>query len=420
MNEHPRRTFIQAASAAGVAAMFARGAQAAADDENPTITLISGWQTVNIGDIAHTPGVLDILARHVPQAKIILWPGGKLDRDVVPLLKRNYPALHITSDVDEIYERTDLLIHGSGPGVIRADRLVAWHRKTGKPYGILGVTVSDPKACFEALEHARFVFTRETHSLERIKRASIGEKGPEVGFMPDGTFALSMRDDASADRFLALHGLEAGKFICVVPRLRYTPYHKIRGITDPKALEEWHRKDAHNERFAEQDHAKARAAIIRWVRETGGKVLLAPEMTYQLEIMRPLLVDPLPEDVRRNVIRRETYWMPDEAASTYARARAVLSFECHSPIIAAAVGTPAFYLRQPEDTIKGQMFYDVGLKDWVFEIDETTGEQVAARLMEVHGDYPAAKRYLAKAMKGVDQRIDEAMKAVGNAINKPR
>ncbi|MFW6104173.1 MAG: hypothetical protein ACOC59_03795 [Bacteroidota bacterium] len=49
---------------------------------------------------------------------------------------------------------------------------------------------------------------------------------------------------------------------------------------------------------------------------------------------------------------------------------AVLSFECHSPIMSCFNGTPAFYLRQPEDTIKGQMRYDIGLEDWVFEIEK--------------------------------------------------
>ena len=411
-----RRDVLKGSAAAGFLAALNHAS--AGEARVPTITLISGWQTVNIGDVAHTPGVLDLLSKYIPTAKVILWPGGKLDREVVPLLEKNFPKVQISSDLDEIYGKTDLLLHGSGPSVVRADRLVAWHKATKKPYGIYGVTVSDPKVCAEALKHARFVFTRETTSIERIQKAGI--EGPQLGFGPDGTFALSMRNDAAAARFLNEHDLVEGKFICIVPRLRYTPYHKIRGITDPKALEEWKRKDVHNERFAEKDHAKARTAIIRWVRETGGKVLLVPEMTYQLEIMQPLLIDPLPEDVKKNVVRRATYWMPDEAASTYARARAVLSYECHSPIMACAVGTPTFYLRQPEDTIKGQMYYDIGLKDWVFEIDEATGEQIADHLMEVHHDFATAKQYLAAAMKRVDDRMQTALKTIADAATPPR
>ncbi len=42
-----------------------------------------------------------------------------------------------------------------------------------------------------------------------------------------------------------------------------------------------------------------------------------------------------------------------------------ICFENHCPILACVQGTPAFYLRQPEDTIKGQMWYDIGLSDWI-------------------------------------------------------
>src|SRR5690606_8500035 len=102
-----------------------------------------------------------------------------------------------------------------------------------------------------------------------------------------------------------------------------------------------------NEQFREKDHAKLRKAMIAWVRNTGNKVLVCPEMTYQVDIMDELLIDPLPDDVKPYVFKRG-YWLPDEAASIYQKAVAVLSFECHSPIIAAANNTPFFYLRQPE------------------------------------------------------------------------
>jgi len=39
----------------------------------PTILIVSGWQDVNIGDIAHTPGLLNILQKHLPDCRLILW-----------------------------------------------------------------------------------------------------------------------------------------------------------------------------------------------------------------------------------------------------------------------------------------------------------------------------------------------------------
>ena len=42
-----------------------------------TILLVSGWQDVNIGDIAHTPGLIHILKTFLPEYKIILWKKSK-------------------------------------------------------------------------------------------------------------------------------------------------------------------------------------------------------------------------------------------------------------------------------------------------------------------------------------------------------
>lgn len=155
--------------------------------------------------------------------------------------------------------------------------------------------------------------------------------------------------------------------------------------------------------------------MIAWVRETRNKVLVCPEMTYQVDIMDELLINPLPEDVKPFVIKRG-YWLPDEAASVYAKAHTVLSFECHSPIIAAANGTSCFYLRQPEDTIKGQMYYDLGFKDWTFEIEQTEGKQISDRLREVWSDYPAALAKLKMSMDKVSEIYAERVSFVKETI----
>jgi hypothetical protein len=135
-------------------------------------------------------------------------------------------------------------------------------------------------------------------------------------------------------------------------------------------------------------------------------VLVCPEMTYEVDIMDELLIDPLPEDVKPFVVKRG-YWFPDEAASVYARAFAILSFECHSPIIAIRNGTPAFYLRQPEDTIKGQMYYDLGLSNWIFEIEQTVGKQIADRLMEIYINPGPARSKLMEVQKIIREYYKE-------------
>lgn len=386
-------------------------------NESKTILVVSGWQDVNIGDIAHTPGLLYILETFIPEAKIILWKKSNATEEVKHLLSINFPKVKViygsvdaSKNVDnpEVYEAfkaSDILVHGSGPLVVGQTNLEAWAKHTDKPFGIFGVTIQDiNEKLKELLQKASFIYTRETASIDVLSKA--GLKGSHISFTPDATFYLNIHDDEKADRFLNENGLETKKFICVIPRLRKTPYYKISSNT---GWSEQRIKDTEelNNRCKEWDHAKLREAMIAWVRETGNKVLVCPEMTYQVDIMDELLIDPLPEDVKPFVVKRG-YWMPDEAASVYAKAHTVLSFECHSPIIAAANGTPMFYLRQPEDTIKGQMYYDLGFDDWTFEIEQTEGKQITDSLREVWTDYEKAKDKLEVSMKKVDENYADS------------
>ncbi len=377
---------------------------------NKTILLVSGWQDVNIGDIAHTPGLLPILQTFLPDYEIVLWKRSE-GKEVKDLLNRNYPAVSIiygavdndknvsNREVLEAMQKADIMIHVSGPSVVGRTNLEAWVKHTDKPFGIFGTTIQHIDSDLEALlKKSAFIYTRETASLEVLKKSGI--KGKHVSFAPDATFYLNMRDDSRAEQFLKENELKEKEFICVIPRLRYTPYHKIRKMdwTAEKIKE----VEDTNDQYKEKDHSKMREAMIRWIRETGNKVLVCPEMTYQVDNMDELLIDPLPEHVKPNVVKRG-YWLPDEAASIYSKAHTVLSFECHSPIIAAANGTPMFYLRQPEDTIKCQMYYDLGFDDWMFEIDQTEGHQIAERLMGVWRDYDKAKNKLTRSMGKIDK-----------------
>jgi polysaccharide pyruvyl transferase WcaK-like protein len=396
--------------------------------KNPTILLVSGWQDVNIGDIAHTPGLLHVLETFLPGSKIILWKKSGYNQKVSRIYSENFPNVRVLygnvneqKEIDnpellEAFNESDILLHGSGPLLVGADHVASWIKHTGKPFGVFGVTLQNPNEYHqELLKKAAFIFTRETHSIQHLKKTGI--EGGHIGFVPDATFFLNIRDDKNAEQFMASNKLEAKKFICAIPRLRVTPYYKFNpnnaGWSD-KRIEE---VEALNERCKEWDHAKMREAMIAWVRETGNKVLVCPEMTYQVDIMDELLINPLPDDVKPFVVKRG-YWLPDEAASIYSHAHTVLSFECHSPIIAATTGTPFFYLRQPEDTIKGQMYYDLNFEDWVFEIEETEGAQITGRLREIWNNYPAAKAKLKAQMDKIGQIYSDRVEQMNTVIDK--
>jgi hypothetical protein len=138
-------------------------------------------------------------------------------------------------------------------------------------------------------------------------------------------------------------------------------------------------------------------------------------MTYEIQLAKEQLVDRLPQDVKKNVVWRDTYWLPDEAASIYSKAQAVVSMECHSPLIALHNGTPAIYVRQPTDTCKGQMYRDFGSGEWFFEIDETSGEQLWSCLEAIHRDPTKAKVRVRSVISTVEQRQKRMVDAVRRA-----
>ncbi len=411
-----RRDWLRKASVLTSGLVLSNMISCSTAKKNPVILLVSGWQDVNIGDIAHTPGLLHVLETFLPKARIILWKRSKSEV-VKELLHINFPEVKVIyGDVDsdkntesqeviEALNEADIMIHGSGPSLVGADNLACWMKNSDKPFGVYGATLEKPGDYHQSiLKKAAFIFTRETLSIEHLR--NVGIEGPHVQFAPDATFFMNIKDLDKADQFLKSKGLEERKFICAIPRLRVTPYYKINPNNSGWSDERIRQVDELNNSKKEVDHAKMREAIIVWVRETGNKVLVCPEMTYEVDIMDELLINPLPSDVKPFVVKRG-YWLPDEAASVYAKAHTVLSFECHSPIMAAANGTPFFYLRQPEDTIKGQMYYDLGFNDCVFEIEKTEGNQIAGRLREVWTDYDKANAKLKKSMDRVDQIYSE-------------
>ena len=443
-----RRGFLSCAAGAAGSLCGARGFAAG---RAPQILLRSSWQSVNIGDVGHTPGALDLIGENFPEAEVTLWPG-RLGNGSRELLTRNYPKLKIaeggldagnrpsTPALAKAWEDADLYLSGSGSGFPASNHAVAFQRATGKPVGVFGVSMDpisgigkgrgaeggtlDSLRARTALlppdhlaadlrfiiDRAAFFFCRDTISRDYLRAQ--GVKARVVEFGPDAQLGMRLRDDERGLSYLKAKGLEPVKFVCVIPRKRYTPYYQVNGVARTPDDDI---KDAINARTTESDHAKLREMITAYVKATGHKVLACPEMTYEVELARQVLVDPLPAEVKKNVVWRDSFWLPDEAASVYAKAQAVVSVECHSPLIALHNGTPAFYVRQPTDTCKGQMYRDFGAGEWMFEVEETSGARLGSSLQAIVQDAAAAKAKVRAIMATVEKGQRRMVDAVREA-----
>jgi hypothetical protein len=411
-----RRTFLASASAAALVTALRAATPAG---RAPRILLRSSWQIVNIGDIAHTPGVLTLIERYLPKAEVRLWASGDLSEEVIAMEHRRFPNLVIVKgtigangkaskpELADALAWTDFLLHGSGPSLVAARDVAAFAKHVGKPYGVYGIThgtnppTADERTVFDG---ARFVFFRDELSLKLARTQNL--KSPIVDFAPDGAFACDLRNDAAADAFLAAHDLTPGQFLCCIPKLRFTPYWLIRNSPKDET------RHARNEAMKAADHAPLLEAINAVVRETKMKILLCPEDKTQMTVNKEQLYDHLPADVKPRVVWREKFWLTDEALSTYVRSAGLFGHEQHSPIMCIGAGIPAIVCRWAEQTTKGDMWRTIGLGDWLFNMDvEADKKKVAPAVLAMAKD-PAAARAKAEKARAIVERYQRDTMAV--------
>jgi polysaccharide pyruvyl transferase WcaK-like protein len=420
-----RRSFIKKVSCLASASVLMPAINALAQEKGKKkILLRNCWQTINIGDIAHVFGIMELFIKHIPDVEIILWPV-LIDNGVEELIRKTYPHLKIvngrfdltkgkpdTEELQKAFDECHLMIYGSGWYYEKSTDLRSWWKTTKKPFGVYGDTVQELNPELQDLfNHASFFYFRDTASLKYVK--SLNLKCPVQEFGPDSTFGINLHNDKKAAAYLQSVGLKKGEFICVIPRLRYTPNWKMKGYA-PSEEEKW--KYEVSLKYKASDAEKLRTIITSWVKETGLKVLACPEVAFQVELAKETIVDPLPEEIKKNVVWRDSFWLTDEAASVYARSRAVVSLEIHSTIIAVAERIPAIHIKHPTDTRKGQMWRDIGLADWLFEMDETPASQIANKILEIHHNYPQALEKLDKTRSYLQQVQKNTMSTIKNVL----
>ncbi len=378
---------------------------------------------INIGDVAHTPAMLALLERHFPEARVTLWPHKPLTPAARALMLTRFPALNVVEgditnagkpsrpELARTLDEADFLLHGSGPAMLDWAKAEAFSARTGRAFGVYGVTYGlygiPEKA---TLSRARFVYFRDSISLAAAKKDVVN--APVVEWSPDVAFAADLRDDARAAAFLRANGLEDGQFLCCISRLRNTPFweHDENSAFDPE-------KHARNESMKARDHAPLIEAIVAVTRQTATKVLICPEDASQMAVSRENILEKLPTDVRERVVWREDFWLPDEVLSVYRRSAGVFGHEMHSPIMAVGNGVPGLVCRWAEQSTKGLMWRDIGLGAWLFDFDnEEDLARLAPAVLALAQDPQRAKIKAAAAREVVFARFAETMEVVNREV----
>jgi polysaccharide pyruvyl transferase WcaK-like protein len=385
-----------------------------------SILVFFSWSHSNIGDIGITPGLLRLMEQHLPEAELTIVANSKAP-ETEAYLKARFPKCRViatpfnqkevTPEFREAFDRADLILYNSGTTLSYGRWEYNWNRtmryamplvmarEAGRPFGIYCQSFErfawpSDELFVPLLSQASFVFARDTDSLEYLR--GLGVKPPVLEFGPDATFAFDLRDEARADAFMERHRLQPRRFITITIRT------SGQGFIDEKR---------------EKSHAaKMRSLIATWVERTGQDVLICPEVVHEIEPARRLIYDRLDEATRRHVRFKDEFWLPDEAFSVYARARAIVSMEMHSIILGLAAGTPTLHPRFAEAGRKAWMLRDLGLREWLFDIDDEPAQRVTDALLAIDADYDAALAKVRSAMDIVHKRQKETLVVVRQTI----
>jgi polysaccharide pyruvyl transferase WcaK-like protein len=392
-------------------------AEGAAAAEKPVkrILLYSGWAHHNIGDVGHTPGTLCYLSQHLPEVQITCWLR-KSKPAVLAMLSKRFPQVTFienasldnmgkasTPELQTAFDQADLFIQNSGMHFTRfwAPPIGILHAciRAKKPFGLYGQSfdgfrAQDAESLPGLLSQASFIFCRDNESLGFLRREGVTPKILEFG--PDGCFGIDVRDDAWAAQFMQAHGLESRKFITITLRTD-------KEVSKNPGQDESGRSSLTPDEWA----AKLRELVVAWVEQTGFKVVIVPEVEKEIEPGKRLLLDQLPEAIKAKVVHLDHWWNVEHATALFAHTHTVVNVEPHSSIMALAMGTPTIHWFTWRHGYKAWMFRDIGLSEWLIDIDAEPTSRAISTLMRIHERYDLAQAKVKRAMAMVDTREAE-------------
>lgn len=130
-----RRSFLKSALLGMSSAALPCTAIAANLKKRPRILLRGSWLSINIGDIAHTLGTINLIKTYLPEVGIILWPKNVRDGGREMILRR-FPNLRIIQkdhEVQSAFHECAFVLHSSGPVFVGQDERLRWRKETDKP-----------------------------------------------------------------------------------------------------------------------------------------------------------------------------------------------------------------------------------------------------------------------------------------------
>jgi colanic acid/amylovoran biosynthesis protein len=244
-----------------------------------------------------------------------------------------------------------------------------------------------------------FIYTRESASLSTVNNLGAKIDG-YLEKVPDAAFSFRDEDDPKSKIILNKYNLEPNRFIAMTLRLTK------RGSAENLEKE-----------FYESYSNKLQDFIARWVEDKKIPVLFVCQQPHDVEDSM-FIYEHLPDKYKKYCIVMTEKLSPEALRSLYKNARILIGMRFHSLIFALSESTPVMglYYYDIGPKILGMMG-DMGFQDYVFNIDDVSGENLFKRANELDQNRNDVSKEIEQKLAYFKEQGLNAMKEIKGKVS---
>jgi hypothetical protein len=390
----------------------------AQENARNSILLRTGWDVETYGDLAAIPAIYRSIQRFVPKTEVIIWPSEMTD-ELRSLLETGFTQLKMvegeineageptTEELKEAFESSNLFLYAAG-----VHRKIDWTgndpegtettsisycRKMNIPYVIYGLgeipeTQEVQTAFMNILNGASLSFVTESRSAGQIKDLKLKIENLKSG--PSPLFAFDMKNDTGARNYIEDSGIVDHDFIAVN-----------------------FRNTSHSETDDDSPVKKILFILNNWAQSTDHLILLIADSREDIEYMKKIYGD-LPETVKSKTIVFDAVFSPDMISSVLEKSRITIAMSPYPLFSALLTDIPIFHLADWNYNTDGQIFIDLGLKDYVMDINSTPEQDLLKAMVNINDSYVKALIETNKSHNEVLKELQESFQNISQILLK--
>ena len=382
------------------------------------ILIRTGWDVETYGDLAAIPAIYRSIQRFVPSTEVIIWPY-EMNDDLRALLEKSFTQLKLvegvineageptTEELKKAFETSNLFLYAAGiyrkidwtgqdpEGTETAS--ISYCRKMNIPYVIYGLgeipgTQEIQTAFMNILSGASLSFVTESKSAGQIKDLKLKIENLKSG--PNPLFAFDLKNDTGARNYIEDSGIVDHDFIAVN-----------------------FKNTGHSETNVDSPVKKILFILNNWAQSTDHLILLISDSRDDIDYMKKIY-DDLPETLKSKTIVFDAVFSPDMISSVLEKSRIAVAMSPYPLFSALLADIPILHLADWDDNTDGQVFIDLGLKDYVMEIKITSEQDLLNALVNIDDSYVKALIETNKSHNEVLKELQESFQDIYQILMK--